>query len=236
MKRIIFLVLRLLYRIPGWLFKIHYYNKHLDSTSFEERYTYIKKLIHKVNQKSRVRIRCYGIENLPQEQGYLMAPNHQGLFDALIMFDTHPTYFKAVIKKELLDVFVLKDVLRMIEFEAIDRDNLRASMKVIRKVSKEMKAGRNYLIFPEGTRCRRKNQMLEFKGGTFKAAIDAKKPIVPIALIDCYKVFDYNTIASVDAQIHYLEPLYYEDYQDMNSTEIAHCVQSRIQKCIEEHE
>lgn len=236
MKRIIFLVLRLLYRIPGWLLKIHYYNKHLDSTSFEERYTFTKNLIHKVNQKSRVRIHCYGVENLPQEQGYLMTPNHQGLFDALIMFDTHPTYFKAVIKKELLDVFVLKDVLRMIEFEAIDRDNLRASMKVIRKASKEMKAGRNYLIFPEGTRCRQKNQMLEFKGGTFKAAIDAKKPIVPIALIDCYKVFDYNTIAPVDAQIHYLEPLYYEDYQDMNSTEIAHCVQSRIQKCIEEYE
>lgn len=236
MKRIILLVFRLLYRIPGWLFKIRYYNKHLEETSFEERYTFAKNLIHKINEKSRVRIRCYGEENLPEEQGYLMAPNHQGLFDALITFETHPTPFKAVIKKELMDVFVLKDVLRLLEFEAIDRNNLRASMKVIKKATGEMKEGRNYLIFPEGTRCRKQNQMLEFKGGTFKAAIDAKKPIVPVALIDCYKVFDNNTISPVEAQIHYLEPLYYEDYQDMNSTEIAQYVQSRIAECIKEYE
>lgn len=31
MKRIIFLVFRLIYRIPGWLLKIRYYNKHLDT-------------------------------------------------------------------------------------------------------------------------------------------------------------------------------------------------------------
>ena len=78
--------------------------------------------------------------------------------------------------------------------------------------------------------------MLEFKGGTFKSVMDAKKPIVPVALIDCYKVFDNNTIAPVDAQIHYLEPIYYDEYKDMNSTEVASYVQARIAKCIEENE
>ena len=236
MKRIVFLVIRLLYRIPGWLLKIRYFNKNIEKTSFEERYTFTKKLIQKINEKSRVHIHCYGIENLPKEQGYLMTPNHQGLFDALIMFDTFPTYFKAIVKQELMDVFVLKNVLRMIEFEAMDRENLRASMKLIKKASHELEEGRNYLIFPEGTRCRKQNQMLEFKAGTFKTAIDAKKPIVPVALIDCYKVFDNNTIKRVDAQVHYLEPLYYEDYQEMNSSEIAQIVQQRIKECIDEHE
>lgn len=210
MKRIIFLVFRLIYRIPGWLLKIRYYNKHLDTTSFEERFDFTQKLIRKVNEKSRVRIHCYGKENLPKEQGYLIAPNHQGLFDALILFGTHDKPFKAIVKEELMDVFVLKDVLKMIEFVAMDRSNLRASMKIIKNATKEMSAGRNYVIFPEGTRCRKQNQMLEFKGGTFKSVMDAKKPIVPVALIDCYKVFDNNTIAPVDAQIHYLEPIYYD--------------------------
>ena len=99
-----------------------------------------------------------------------------------------------------------------------------------------MSEGRNYVIFPEGTRCRQQNQMLEFKGGTFKTVIDAKKPIVPVALIDCYKVFDNNTIAPVDAQIHYLKPIFYDEYKDMNSTEIAHYVQECIEKCIAENE
>lgn len=236
MKRIVFLVIRLIYRVPGWLLKIRYFNSHMETTSFEERFDFTQKLIRKVDQKSRVRIHCYGKENLPEEQGYLMTPNHQGLFDALILFDTHDLPFKAVVKKELMDVFVLKDVLRMIEFQTIDRENLRSSIRVIRNVSKELAKGMNYVIFPEGTRCRKENQMLEFKGGTFKSVIDAKKPIVPVALIDCYKVFDNNTIKPVDAQIHYLKPLYYDEYKDMTSTEIAHLVQSRIKECIDANE
>lgn len=236
MKRILFLIIRLLYRIPGWLLKIRYYNKHLEETSFEERFDFGQKMIRKINSKSRVKIHCYGVEKLPVEQGYLIAPNHQGLFDALILFETHDKPFKAIVKEELMNVFVLGKVLKMLQFEAMDRQNLRSSMKIIKKATHEMSAGRNYVIFPEGTRCRKQNQMLEFKGGTFKTVIDAKKPIVPVALIDCYKVFDNNTIAPVDAQIHYLEPLYYDDYKDMNSTEIAHDVQARIAKCIEENE
>ena len=78
--------------------------------------------------------------------------------------------------------------------------------------------------------------MLEFKGGTFKSVMDAQKPIVPVALIDCYKVFDNNSIEKVDAQIHYLKPIFYDEYKDMNSTQVAHMVQSRVEKCIEENE
>jgi len=236
MKRIVFLVIRLLYRIPGWLLKIRYYNKHINETSFEERYDFFYRLIHKINQKSRVRIHCYGQENIPSEQGFLITANHQGLFDPLILIETLNQPFKAVLKQELTEVFVLKDVIRMMEFQAMDRSNLRSSMKVIKQASKEMEAGRNYLIFPEGTRCRQKNEMLEFKGGSFKCAIDAKKPILPVALIDCYKVFDNNTIAPVDAQIHYLKPISYDEYKDMSSTEIGNLVQERIRSCIQENE
>ena len=236
MKRILFLIIRLLYRIPGWLLKIRSYNKHIDETTFEERFDFGQKMIRKINSKSRVRIHSFGQENLPAEQGYLIAPNHQGLFDALILFETHDKPFKAIVKKELMSVFVLGNVLKMLQFEAMDRENLRASMKVIKKATQEMSEGRNYVIFPEGTRCRQQNQMLEFNGGTFKTVIDAKKPIVPVALIDCYKVFDNNTIAPVDAQIHYLKPIFYDEYKDMNSTEIAHYVQECIEKCIAENE
>ena len=135
-----------------------------------------------------------------------------------------------------MHVFVLKNVLHMVDALAIDRENIRASVKVIRQASKDMAAGTSYVIFPEGTRCRQQNKMLEFKGGTFKSVMNAKKPIVPVALIDCYKVFDNNSIEKVDAQIHYLTPIYYDEYKDMSSTEVASMVQSRIEKCINENE
>ena len=49
----------------------------------------------------------------------------------------------------------------------------------------------------------------------------AKAPIVPVALIDSYVPFDRNTIRKTTVQVHYLKPMYYEEYKDMKSTEIA---------------
>ncbi len=236
MKRIKYLVCILCYKIPGLILKIKKYKKNMGSTTLKERYNYVRSIILMINRKARVHIHTYGKENLPKEQGYLLTPNHQGMFDALILLETHEEPIKTVYKKELQDTKVVNDILDIMEHLPLDRQNLRASMKVIREVTKQLQEGTTFIIFPEGTRCKQQNKMLEFKGGTFKSAIDAKAPIVPVALIDCYKVFDEDSMDYINAQIHYLKPLYYDDYKDMSSNEIAAYVQELIQKCIEENE
>lgn len=70
------------------------------------------------------------------------------------------------------------------------------------------------------------------KVGSFKAAIKAKCPIVPVALVDAFIPFDSNTIKPVTVQVHFLKPLYYDDYKHMKTTEIAEQVKERIQKAI----
>ena len=117
----------------------------------------------------------------------------------------------------------------------IDRDDVRQSMKVIIDVTQEVKKKRNYLIFAEGTRSKNGNVLGEFKGGSFKAATKAKCPIVPVALIDSFKPFDSHSLKPVEVQVHYLKPLYYEEYKDMKTVEIAEEVKRRIEKAIEEH-
>ena len=42
----------------------------------------------------------------------------------------------------------------------------------------------------------------EFKGGSFKSAYYAKCPIVPIALIDSYKVFDTGSTKPITVREH----------------------------------
>ena len=116
----------------------------------------------------------------------------------------------------------------------MDRKDIRGSLKIIRKVSEELQQGRNYIIFPEGTRSKQGNVLLEFKGGSFKAATNAKKPIVPVACIDCYKVLDRNSVRKIKAQVHYLEPIYYDEYKEMSSVELAQMVQTRIQAKMDE--
>lgn len=88
-------------------------------------------------------------------------------------------------------------------------------------MTRRVKTGENFLIFAEGTRSRQGNSLLELKGGSFKSAMNAKCPIVPVALIDSYKAFDTNSIRKQIVQIHYLKPLYYEDYKGMKSIDIA---------------
>ena len=103
-------------------------------------------------------------------------------------------------------------------------------------MTNEVKKGRNYLIFAEGTRSKNGNEVQDFKGGSFKAATKAKCPIVPVALIHSFKPFDTNTISPVTVQVHFLEPLLYEDYKDMKTSEIAQIVKNRIKKVIERNE
>ena len=75
----------------------------------------------------------------------------------------------------------------------------------------------------------------DFKGGSFKAATRARCPIIPVALINCFVPFDSKTTEHVNVQVHFLEPLLYEEYKDMKTTEIAAIVRERIQHTINEN-
>lgn len=75
--------------------------------------------------------------------------------------------------------------------------------------------------------------MLEFHAGSFKCAGKTKCPIIPIALIDAYKPFDQKGSKQVEVQIHYLPPVYYEEYQGLSSAQLAELVRSRIAETME---
>jgi 1-acyl-sn-glycerol-3-phosphate acyltransferase len=100
-------------------------------------------------------------------------------------------------------------------------------------VTREVQAGRNYLIFPEGTRSKNGNVMGEFHGGSFRCALKAKCPIVPIAFIDSFKVLDQKGIQPVSVQMHFLEPIPFEEYGHLKTVDIAEMVKSRIAQVIE---
>lgn len=235
MKRITLMFIRSFFNLPLWLFRI-FQLSNIEKYNKATRYAFLHKVAPIANRRGRVKIDCHGLENLPKETGYIMFPNHQGLFDALAFLETHERPFVTVMKKEVKDTFLLKQIIKMLEAEIIDRDDIRQSMQVIMNMTRRVKEGENFLIFAEGTRSRKGNTLLEFKGGSFKSATNARCPIVPVALIDSFQAFDTNSIKRITVQLHYLKPLYYEDYKDMKSTEIAELVSSRIQQTIREYE
>ncbi len=233
MKRIILMVLYNLPFVPYWWWQLCHYAKKSGTYPEEKGYRLLKKITIHANRGGRVRIEATGLENIPKENGFIFYPNHQGLFDVLAFIESSPKPFSVVMKKEVENTPFLKQIFQIMRAKALDRSDIRDGMKVMAEVTKEVKEGRNYLIFAEGTRSRNGNHLLEFKGGSFKAAMKAKCPIVPVAVADSYQAFDTNSIAPVTVRISYLPPICYEDYQNLKSTQIAQMVKERIEETIE---
>ena len=236
MKRILMMVFRNLIYVPfGWI-RLCYYASHVDKYTEEQRYSMLKKIVYRANWGGKITIDAHGVENIPKENGFIFYPNHQGLYDVLAILDACPVPFSVVMKKELQNIQFLKQVFACMKAIAMDREDVKQSMQVILTMAKEVKQGRNFLIFAEGKRSRKGNHLLEFKAGSFKAATKAKCPIVPIALIDSYKAFDTGSVEKMTVHIHFLPPIYYEEYKDFKTTEIAEEVKNRIEKVINEFE
>lgn len=233
MKRILLMIFRNILLVPYAWCKLCYHAAHTEKYTDEEQYALLKYITLRANRGGNVKIASFGVENLPKENGFMFFPNHQGLYDVLAIIEACPRPFSVVAKKEIGNIPFLKQVFACMKAYMIDREDVRQAMQVIINVTKEVKKGRNYLIFAEGTRSKNGNHVGTFKGGSFKSATKAQCPIVPVALVDSFKPFDTNTIRPVTVQVHFLEPIYYEEYKDKKTTEIAAEVQKRIQQVID---
>lgn len=235
MKRILMMVFRNILFVPYMWIKLCYHASHVDKYTEEEHYKMLRFITYRANKGGNVIIDVHGQENIPKENGFMFFPNHQGMYDVLAIIDACPKPFSVVAKKEVANVPFLKQVFACMKAYMLDREDVRQAMEVIINVTKEVKKGRNYLIFAEGTRSKKGNRIQNFKGGSFKSATKARCPIVPVALIDSFKPFDTNSITPVTVQVHFLEPLLYEKYKDMKTNEIAETVKERIQNKINEN-
>ena len=232
MKRILLMVARNIFLVPYAWIRLCYRAAHAEKYTEEDLYAFLKWIDLHANRGGNVNIDVYGLENLPKENGFIFFPNHQGLYDVLAIIEACPRPFSVVAKKEIADIPFLKQVFACMKAYMLDREDVRQAMQVIIEVTKQVKKGRNYLIFAEGTRSKNGNRLGTFKGGSFKAATKARCPIVPVALIDSFKPFDTNTIKPVTVQVHFMKPLLYEDYKEMKTTEFAALVEKRIQESI----
>lgn len=232
MRRIALMGIRKLFVFPSWFYHISKYGKHPERYEANKGYNYLRKVTKKANKAGRIKVVCDGLENLPEKSGYILYPNHQGLFDGLAFLETHERPFATLSKKEVQNTFLVKQVIRLLGCLIIDREDIKQSMSIIRTMAKEAAAGRNFVLFAEGTRSKKGNEINEFKAGSFKAATYAKCPIVPVALLDSFAVFDTHSLKKITVQVHYLKPLYYEDYKDLKTVEIAKIVEDRIKEAI----
>ena len=140
-----------------------------------------------------------------------------------------------VMDKQKLHTMLVREFVDLVQAKRLEKDNPRQGLTIINEVAKDVKNGKRYVLFPEGGyKFNNKNKVQDFKAGSFKIALKSHVPIIPIALIDSYKVFNSFHFGPVTTQVHYLKPIEYDEYKDMKTRDIATLVKERIDEKIKE--
>ena len=238
MKRIIMMVLRNILLVPWMWAKLCYHASHVDKYTEEEHYRMLQFITHRANKGGNVTIDAHGLENIPKENGFMFFPNHQGLYDVLSLVDVCPKPFSVVAKKEVENVPFLKQVFKCMKAYMMDRNDIRQSLQVIVNVTNEVKNGRNYLIFPEGTRNRNESELdlLPFHEGSFKIATKAGCPIVPIAIHNSAGIFEaqFPKMRPAKVIVEYGEPIYPDKLDKEEKRHIGAYTQNVILEMLKE--
>lgn len=235
MIRFIYIIFVNLFRAPFMLTKMRQQAAHPEKYSEEERYKLARKCVRIMKRTGGIYTKAYGIENLPDDGGYMLYPNHQGKYDFLGIIHTHAKPCSVVMDKKKSYAIFVKEAMDLVNGKRMEIDNIRQALTIINEVAEEVINGRRYVLFPEGGyEFNNQNKVCDFKAGCFKISFKTKTPIVPVALIDSYRVFNSFWCGPVRTQVHYLEPIYYEEYKNMKTQEIASMVQKRITEKIHE--
>lgn len=231
MLRFVYVIVINIFRILYYVPKMSYYAKHPDKYSEEDRYALAQKLVNIVIKGSRVETEYEGRENLPKSGGYIMFSNHQGRYDALGIIAGHEKPCSFLIDKRRADQFLGKQFSALLDGISIDKESVKDQMRAMRALANGAKEGRTYLVFPEGIYYKNQgNRTGEFKQGCFICATHAKCPIVPVTVVDSYKVYGINSLKKVKTKVIFHAPIYYEDYKGMNAKEVSVLVKDVIDR------
>ncbi len=236
MLRFIYVILRSIHKIPYYILQMKKYYNNPDKYTEQDCYQLALRVVQLIKRVGRIETLVTGIENLPEEGGYIMYSNHQGKYDALgIMFGhTKPCTF--LIAKKQSQTIVTTQFVDLVRAKRLDFDDIRQQVQVMKDVTEEVKAGRRYLIFPEGGYGDNHNRLQEFKVGSFKCAEKARCPIVPVVVYDTYKPFGINSVRKISTQVHFLKAIPYEEYEGLKTVQIRDMVLQRIKKSLRQLE
>src|SRR5436190_5173480 len=98
---------------------------------------------------SLYRIHVYGRENIPEQGGAILVPNHISFFDGLLMFATSSRQVRMLMEAELLDAFRAHGIARLVGAIPI-KPSPKSTKRAIEMSREALKAGELVCIFPEG--------------------------------------------------------------------------------------
>ena len=132
-----------------------------------------------------------GEQNIPEEGGAIFASNHLSFSDSIFLPLVVPRRITFVAKEDYFTGTGVKGMLTAAFFRGvgqipIDRSGGSASEGAMRSGLRVLSRGEFFGIYPEGTRSP-DGRLYKGKTGMARLALEAKVPIIPVAMIDTDK-------------------------------------------------
>ncbi len=180
------------------------------------------------------------------DESALFIANHGSIYDSLFTYQAiggRTTFFAAGDKRDVTKNKRLYKIAQMGDMVFINRKSLRESVKSIKKGTEILNKGKNLIIFPEGevNDHLQKNgrEIAEFHIGSFRPAINAQKPIVPVAIIGANKIHNSlnmnSRINSGKVEVAFLKPVTIHLVKEIKPIDLAKYVEDEIDRYLKEN-
>jgi 1-acyl-sn-glycerol-3-phosphate acyltransferase len=172
-----------------------------------------------------------GSENIDKNQSYIITPNHQSMYDIFALYGWIGIDIKWIMKKELRKIPGVGFGSEKVGHIFLDRSNQRAAVKSLEEAKQKLKGGTSVVIFPEGTRGNGK-QLLPFKRGAFKLALELGLPLLPVTILGTSKILAGKSkfdIKPGKAQLIIHEPIDVSAYSEKHIKELMERLKNTLE-------
>jgi len=241
MKKFFRYVKALLIVMPVIIFNWFRYKKiirHPEKYEFSYKYALARKEILFFLKQFKVDIRPEGLEKLTKaNETFLIISNHLSLTDPLIYIALSERPLSFVSKESNLKMPFVGQIMRMLESQCINRDNLMSQARTLKNISEHLSDNANYpiIIFIEGTRNRHpEKELLDFHPGTLKIAYKANCHILPATLYGTFRVLSWSYLKTMPVLVKFDDPIKPDEYSNKNTVDLANELRAQMNMNVNE--
>lgn len=206
----------------GFKLPIYLYLLVLNYFRKKENHQFIRNIAKIVRKHCGYEVEVFG--EIPTGHFFICC-NHRGYFDPVLIMSYMVENLGFAMKKSLD-----KGIWRTLAYctgSCFLWRTPKEDIQTIKKMCDDSINGKNWCVFPEGTR-NTNDEMLNFSAGIFKIPLISKCDIVPVIVTNTEQVFELSGNKVI--KIKFLEPVKYEEYKSMNTITLSKYIYKMMQK------
>lgn len=183
-----------------------------------------------------IRVTVEGAEHAERGRSYVVACNHQSMWDIIVVYGFLDLDLKWVMKKELRKIPAIGVGCEKVGHIFVERSNPKQANEAIAAALERLGDGISILFFPEGTRSL-DGRLLRFKTGAFRTAIAQGLPLLPVTVSGTREILPARSLALFPGRARLVvhEPIETRGMTMDQVDELAAEARRRIASALPEH-